>query len=105
MTKLPILEHFLSVAGKSRAKTQVIFQAKIQAKKNYIELGPCAVHPISSLAPRRLVVLPDEAEHGGLAGVELPGRLFVYLAGLVVLLHEFEMISGIFDLFCTPGLF
>ena len=55
-------------------------------------------HPasrVSSLAPAR-IVLPDEVQHGRLAGVELPGRLFVYLVGLVVLLHEFGMKSGLF---------
>ena len=39
MSKRPIFEHFLSM-GKSQAKTQVIFQAKTQAKKVSIELGP-----------------------------------------------------------------
>ena len=40
MSKLPILEHFLSV-GKFQAKTRVIFQAKTQTKLFSIELGPC----------------------------------------------------------------
>ena len=39
MSKLPIFEHFLSV-GKSQAKTQVVFQAEIQAKNFLLNWAP-----------------------------------------------------------------
>ena len=63
MSELPILERFLSV-GKSQAKTQVDFQAKIVS----IELGPWAVAPGAvAVGGGRAVV----AGAGGV-GVSLP---------------------------------
>ena len=39
MSKLPVFEHFLSV-GKSQVETQVVFQAKTQAKKFLLNWVP-----------------------------------------------------------------
>ena len=44
MSKLPVFVRFLSV-GTSLAKTQVVFQAKTQAKKLSIELRPSREPP------------------------------------------------------------
>ena len=67
MSKLPIFEHFLSVM-KYQAKTQVVFQAKTQAKYFQLNWAPAPrqrrLHePVGVLARhRRTGGLPDERQ-------------------------------------------
>ena len=45
MSKLPIFGHFLSVAGKSRAQIQMVYQAKTQAKNFLLNWAPVPGDP------------------------------------------------------------